>query len=133
MRRSAVLPPLIALALSLGLGGCGGSSDSDPDPSAAPSTEATAAPAPEALSGFTCAPGADGLWSASGTISNTSDESESFTVDVYVGPADGQERRASRTEMENVQPGGSTPLAIGGLTAQGDPATCHVRVLRALP
>lgn len=131
MRRSALIPLVVALAL--GVGGCGGSSDSDPDPSAAPSADATAAPAPEALSGFTCAPGTDGLWSASGTISNTSDTAESFTVDVYVGPADGQERPASRTDLANVQPGGSAPLVVSGLSAQGDPATCHVRVLRALP
>lgn len=131
MRRSALLPLMFALAF--GVGGCGGSSDGDPDPSAAPSTDATAAPAPEALSEFTCAPGADGLWSASGTISNTSDAAESFTVDVYVGPADGQERPANRTELENVQPGGSAPLAVSGVSAQGDPATCHVRVQRALP
>lgn len=132
MRRSALLPVLL-IALALGVGGCGGSSDSDPDPSAAPSAEATVAPAPEALSDFTCAPGADGLWAASGTISNTDDEAESFTVDVYVGPADGQERPVNRTELENVQPGGSAPLAVSGLAAQGEPATCHVRVLRALP
>lgn len=131
MRRSAPAPLLIALAL--GMGGCGGSSGSTPDPSAAPSTAATAAPAPEALSDFTCAPGADGLWAASGTISNSGDSAASFTVDVYVGPADGQERPASRTELENVQPGGSTPLAATGISAQGDPAQCHVRVLRALP
>ena len=130
MRRAAVASLLITLAL--GLGGCGGSSDSTPDPSAAPSTEATAAPAPEALSGFSCTPGTDGLWSASGTISNTGDEAETFTVDVYVGPADGQERPVNRTELENVQPGGSTPLAVTGISAQGDPAQCHVRVLRAL-
>ncbi|MEG9227540.1 hypothetical protein [Aeromicrobium sp. Sec7.5] len=131
MRRSVLLP--LVLGLAVGVGGCGGSSDSDPDPSAAPSTEATAAAAPEALSEFTCAPGQDGLWSASGTITNTSDEAESFSVDVYVGPADGQERPVNRTELENVQPGGSAPLAVSGLSAQGDPATCHVRVLRALP
>ncbi|MCK5892237.1 MAG: hypothetical protein P1U38_13305 [Aeromicrobium sp.] len=131
MRRPALLPLLIALVL--GVSACGGSSGGGPDPSATPSGEATSSAAPEALSNFSCVPGEDGLWSATGTISNSGDEAESFTVDVYIGPADGQERPVNRTELANVQPGGSTPLSVSGLAAQGEPATCHVRVLRAQP
>ncbi|GAA1743710.1 hypothetical protein [Aeromicrobium alkaliterrae] len=136
MRRRVLQVPALAAVLTAGLalGACSGSSGSGgTDPSATPSAEATAAPAPEALSGFSCTAGADGLWTATGTISNTGDSPASYTVDVYVGPADGQERPANRAAVDGVQPGGSTPVQVAGVAAQGEPATCHVRVLRALP
>ncbi|WP_229054346.1 hypothetical protein [Aeromicrobium sp. Leaf350] len=136
MRRPVLSVPALTVVLAgvLALGACSGSSGSGgSDASSTPSAAATAAPAPEALSGFSCVAGADGLWTATGTISNDTDAPASYTVDVYVGPADGQERPANRAAVENVQAGESTPVQIAGVTAQGDPNECHVRVLRALP
>jgi hypothetical protein len=128
MRRTALLVPVLAAVL--GVTACGGSSapqGSEDAPSPAPTSTAT--PAPEALTGFSCVPGADGLWVATGSLTNATDAATTYTVDVYVGPADGQERPANRTEYPDVQPGGSTAVQIGGIAAQGEPATCHVRVL----
>ncbi len=130
MRRSALLAPVVTAVL-LAVAACGSGDSGDPDPT--PSVTATVAPAPEALSGVRCEPGADGLWSAAGTVSNDQDEAASYTVEVYVGPADGQERPAHQVRLEKVQPGESTPLSITGVASGGDPATCHIRLTRDLP
>ncbi|MFT4300023.1 MAG: hypothetical protein QM597_10350 [Aeromicrobium sp.] len=122
----------LALSACLAMSACGGGRDAQPDASNTPTAEATATPAPEALSGFRCQAGDDGTWTASGTLANSGSEAASYGVDLYVGPADGQERPVAHQDFENVQPGGSVPIEFPGLSAQGDPATCYVRVLRLL-
>ncbi|MFT4188833.1 MAG: hypothetical protein QM621_09665 [Aeromicrobium sp.] len=129
MSRLVVVP--LALLSTLALGACGGGSGASGDPT--PTATATSSAAPEALSNLSCAAGSDGLWNATGVIENSGDEPASFTVDVYIGPVDGAERLAQRTRVENIQPGGAAPLEVTGLSAQGDPASCHVRVLRESP
>lgn len=128
MRRLVVITCTV-LALAAGCGG--GGDDAEDEPTAAPTPTTTAAP--EALSGLQCADAGDGTLTVTGVITNAGDEPADYTIAVYVGPADGTERPATETVLEAVQPDGSAPLEITGVSPQGDPATCHVRVLRSEP
>lgn len=127
--RRLVVTACAVLVLAAGCGGGGDESSDEPTASPTPTTTA----APEALSGLQCADAGDGTLTVTGVITNSGDEPADYTVAVYVGPADGAERRATEQVLESVQPDGSTPVEITGVAPQGDPATCHVRVLRSEP
>lgn len=109
------------------LAGCAGGSEPKP---LTQEEAAQATAIPEALSDFRCDPVEDGTYSASGTVANTGDEPVDVTVTVYVGPADGQPRPASSTTLGGVKAGESSRFDLTGIPVGGDPADCHVQVLR---
>ena len=128
-----------AVALILVLAGCGGGSDDQP--SAKPTTTAPTTPtpkptvappkgtpAPEALTKFSCAKTAKGVWNSSGYLANASKAKVTFQVTVYVGAATGGAEKAKTRRLDNVAAGGSTRFVINNVPVAAD-GPCHVQVL----
>lgn len=132
--------PVATLVAALGLlSGCGSetvapAATPPATPSVPPPTPEAAAPtgdpAPEALSDFRCAAGADGedTWTAAGVLTNRGKAAAVYQVSVYVGPLDGESREVRTLQVDRIDPGGSDRFDLDDVPAGGD--TCHVQVLR---
>jgi hypothetical protein len=116
--------------------GCGGSSDptatSSPTPSATPDAKRRPAvvDAIDDLSEFSCAPGEDGAWRASGVLTNATDRVASYAVTVVVAGAEAAAARGKQRTLP-VSPREPTPFAIRDIpVSPGADPTCSVRVVR---
>ena len=83
----------------------------------------------EALSDVVCAADAAGVWSFSGTLTNTTDTAVTFSVVVAVGSTSSVAGRAS---IEQTVPAGGTAEVRADAFADGAPAssTCQAVVSR---
>lgn len=101
-------------------------------PAQSPSTAKPSKPeyrlAATALTAFRCAPDAEGVWTATGTIANTTTKAHTFLVTVFVGSGNAGEGRSEL--LEKVQPEGSANFTISDLPGAAAEAACHVRVQR---
>jgi hypothetical protein len=123
---SRIVPAVLAALL---LAACSATPTKTPTPSGSASpTSKSDDFAPEALSGFRCGWVAN-RWVASGVLSNATNAAVTYQVTIYVGDA-GSSGSGITKRYENIQAGGSIPIAIDKIPATGETGTCHVRVLR---
>ena len=85
---------LTVLGLAVVLAGCGGVPKVNPNSSdtATPTAVATIGPGTvmgDALTEAHCVRAPNGAWTANGVLKNTTKQTRSFDVNIYVGPADG--------------------------------------------
>jgi len=126
MRRTAV----VVMAL-LVLGACGGGNGSGatPDASTTPSDGSPAGTAaPEALSDVTCEQ-RDEAWTATGVVSNDTDEDATYQVTVYVGDASGGEGEARTERIGEVAAGKSVTFDVDDIPDGDGPCRIQVVVL----
>jgi hypothetical protein len=85
---------------------------------------------PGALSGFACGPDGSGVWTATGTLTNTGSDPADYVVTVVVAGPDSTAVRAKR-QVVGLRSGASEPLAIDTLPlpAEGE-LSCQAQVLR---
>lgn len=134
MRSAAVL------ALMLALTACGGG-DAEPktEASDAPAKKAAMGgalpnvadgiPVPTALSEFVCKRDDKGDWTATGAVTNSTNDPVTFQVTVHVGTADGQGAPASTKRITSVQKNGSVGFEIDEIETDAPDGDCHVQVL----
>ncbi len=126
---------LTALAIVTGCGlGSGGQPSSAPSSATEPSKPAPdglgSADAAADLSDFSCAPGDDGRWKASGFLTNPRERTASYAVTVVVAGADVRDAEGKRRTLPAL-PGDPTPFTIAKVpVAAGVNPTCSVRVVR---
>jgi len=106
-------------------------------PTTAPSTSSSPADAgqsggkgAEALAAFACAPGPDGGWTATGTLTNDGQNDASFVVTFVVAGPDSTAAQAKR-QVVTVPSGESEPIQMDGLPAppEGE-LSCQAQVVR---
>ena len=85
---------------------------------------------PAALSGFACGPDESGVWTATGTLTNTGADPADYVVTVVVAGPDSTAGRAKR-QVVGLRSGASEPLAIDTLPlpTEGE-LSCQAQVLR---
>jgi hypothetical protein len=120
-----------ALSATFGVAACGGSEPTTRK--TAPPVVPTAKPnalAGNALSTSYCAPDAEGegVWSAGGTLKNSTKRAVSYDVIVYIGPADGQQGPAVVKRVSDVAPGKTAPFSISPVQAASASGPCHLQV-----
>jgi hypothetical protein len=136
----------VLVMLAVGAVACGGSEDDStaasdpPSQSATPSAEASAeaesasrsrADAAADLSEFSCEADADGEWSASGVVTNSTGEAADYRVTVVVADGPGDSVPGKRRTLTDLEPGTPEPFDIKRLPTAGESdATCQVEVLR---
>ncbi|MFD1858856.1 hypothetical protein EHW97_05425 [Aeromicrobium camelliae] len=128
LRRAWVTVVMVAVLAACGSGG----TSEDPAPTTEPEpTEAALGkgePAADALESFTCRANEEGVWSATGVVTNTAPASESYQVAVLV--SDTEAGNAKTTTVESIQPDESTTFEIAELPVAGEKPTCRVTVVR---
>lgn len=83
------------------------------------------------LSEFVCEPDADGEWSASGVVTNSSGQQADYRVTVVVADGPGASVPGKRRTLTELDPESPEPFDIKRLPADGSTdATCQVEVLR---
>jgi hypothetical protein len=82
----------------------------------------------DALTEAHCARGADGTWVANGVIKNTTKQTRSFDVNIYVGPADGKAAVAQVVTVKKLAAGKSAPWKAGAVQAASPDGPCYIRV-----
>jgi len=127
----------VAVALMLAATGCSG--DAKPKASDEPEKKvamdgalpnvAGGTSAPEALSDFACQRDDEGKWTASGAVTNRTEEPVSFQVTVHVGNVDGQGQPASTKRISSVQKNGSVGFELDEIETRAADGPCHVQVL----
>jgi hypothetical protein len=127
--RLALLSVLVIPAL---VAGCGGVPKVTPQPTASagqakpqigPGTVMT-----DALTEAHCAPNGDGVWSASGVVTNTTKKAIAFDVTIHVGPPDGKDVTAHVTHVAKVPAGKSASWKSPVVEAASPGGPCHIRV-----
>lgn len=123
--------PMLAL-LMLALTGCGGIPKVSPKTTASPGpvvpTIGPGTVVTDALTDAHCAQGADGAWTASGVVKNTTKQTRSFDVNIYVGPADGQAGVARVVAVKKLAAGKSAPWGATAIQAMSPNGPCYIRV-----
>jgi hypothetical protein len=140
---------LLAVALAISLIGCGGGGAGDSDgagddaaanPSAStptspvassPDSVPTAVDAAGDLSEFACAPGKNGVWNASGVLTNSTRRAADYRVTVVVAEGPGVSAPGKQRTLTALAPATPAPFALRRVFAGGAAdATCQVEVLR---
>lgn len=138
------------MVFALLLTGCGGGENADDSadaaatktataPAVAPKSDASARaddartkgkPALADLSGFSCETDAAGDWQAGGVIHNGGKSKAAYQVVIYLGPADGKERKAKTKAIGAISAGQSLKFAYKRLPDADVDDPCFVQVLR---
>ena len=131
MRMRPVVAGFLATPM-LAMTGCNGV------PQVTPETSASAGPAvptigpgsvmTDALTEAQCVRGADGAWTANGTIKNTTKQTRSFDVNIYVGPADGNPAVAQVVTVKKLAAAKSAPWNAAAVQATSPDGPCYIRV-----
>jgi hypothetical protein len=138
---------LLAVALAISLIGCGGGGTSDgggDDTAASPSASTPTSPvasSPDSvptavdaagdLSEFVCAPGRNGVWNASGVLTNSTRRAADYRVTVVVAEGPGVSAPGKQRTLTALAPAKPAPFAMRRVFAGGAAdATCQVEVLR---
>jgi hypothetical protein len=118
--------PMLALA------GCNGVPKVTPETSASPGpvvpTIGPGSVMTDALTEAHCRPGADGAWTADGVVKNTTKQTRSFDVNIYVGPADGKAGVAQVVTVKKLAAGKSAPWKAAVVQATSSSGPCYIRV-----
>ncbi|MDN5853589.1 MAG: hypothetical protein L0K86_12240, partial [Actinomycetia bacterium] len=86
---------------------------------------------PDSLTEFQCAPDDDGLWSASGTLTNNDKAAADFRVTVVGAPGGAPSATGRRITVADVPSGKSRGFSSMRLPAtEGDDPVCSVQVAR---
>lgn len=128
LRRAWVPVVMVAVLAACGIGRTGDdpASSTEPEPTEAALAEGEAAA--DALESFTCRANEEGIWSATGVVTNTAPASESYQVAVLVSETEAG--TAKTTTVESIQPEESSTFEIAELPATGENPTCRVSVVR---
>ena len=131
MRAQRALVAMVAVPM-LALTGCNGVPKVTPKTSASPgSAVPTIGPGTvmaDALTAARCIPDAAGTWAANGVVKNTTKQTRSFDVNIYVGPADGQAGAAQVVTVKNLAAGKSAPWTAAAVHATSPTGPCYIRV-----
>ncbi len=115
------------------LAGCGGIPNVTPNTadSSTPTTVPTIGPGTvmtDALREARCVQAADGTWTAYGVVKNTTKQTRSFDVNIYVGPAGGAAGVAQVVTVSKLAPGKSAPWEATAVQATDPAGPCYLRV-----
>jgi len=131
MRAHRVMIAVLAVPM-LVLAGCGGVPKVTPRTSASPGTVVpTIGPGTvmmDALTEAHCVRNAAGTWSATGVVKNTTKQTRSFDVNIYVGPADGEAGVAQVVTVKKLAAGKSAPWKAAAVQATSPGGPCYIRV-----
>lgn len=131
MRARRVLVAVLAIP-TLALAGCGGVPKVTPKTSASPGpvvpTIGPGTVMTDALTEAHCVRSADGTWSANGVVKNTTKQTRSFDVNIYVGAADGEAGVAQVVAVKKLAAGKSAPWKAAAVQATSPAGPCYIRV-----
>ncbi|HKY57914.1 MAG TPA: hypothetical protein VJL80_07755 [Aeromicrobium sp.] len=126
---------LLAAVLSVStlvLTGCGGV------PQVTPRSSASAGPVvptigpgsvmTDALTEAHCVRASTGTWTANGVVKNTTKQTRSFDVNIYIGPADGEAGVAQVVTVKKLAAGKSAPWTATAVQATSPTGPCYIRV-----
>ena len=124
---------LTVLGLAVVLAGCGGVPKVNPNSSdtATPTAVATIGPGTvmgDALTEAHCVRAPNGAWTANGVLKNTTKQTRSFDVNIYVGPADGAPGVAQGGTVKKLAAGESAPWKAPTVQATAPGGPCYIRV-----
>lgn len=131
MRARATLATALAVPM-LALAGCGGIPTVTPEatespgavvPTIGPGTVMT-----DALTEAHCVQAPNGTWTANGVVKNTTKQTRSFDVNIYVGPADGEAGVAQVVSVKKLAAGESAPWKAAAVQATSPTGPCYIRV-----
>lgn len=132
-----------AVSIAAMLAGCSNSAGGEPD-DAPPSTEEKTSSkpsgplrvdggvaAPGSLSEFTCEADEEGMWRASGTVTNTESRAEDYRLTIVVAPTDARRSKAREVTLTDIPSGESKAFATKRLpVADGEEPICSVQAAR---
>ena len=123
----ALLAPVVLLA------GCGGIPKVAPNGSdtAPPTVVPTIGPGTvmgDALTEAHCVRATNGTWTANGVVKNTTKQTRSFDVNIYVGPANGDAGVAQVVTVKKLAAGKSAPWKATAVQATAPAGPCYLRV-----
>ena len=131
MRAQRVLVAMLAV-LMLALTGCNGVPKVTPRTSASPGpvvpTIGPGTVMTDALTEAHCVRSPAGTWSANGVVKNTTKQTRSFDVNIYVGPADGDAGVAQVVTVKKLAAGKSAPWKAAAVQATSPAGPCYIRV-----
>jgi len=131
MRTRRALVAMLAVPM-LALAGCGGVPKVTPQSSAPPGpvvpTIGPGTVIADALTEAHCVPAADGAWTANGVVKNTTKQTRSFDVNIYVGQADGEAGVAQVVKVKKLAAGKSAPWKAAAVQATSPAGPCYIRV-----
>lgn len=131
MRAGRVLIAVLAVPM-LALAGCGGVPQVTPKTSASPGpvvpTVGPGTVLTDALTEAHCVRGADGTWAANGTVKNTTKQTRTLDINIYVGPADGEAGEARVVTVKKLAAGKSAPWKAAAIQATSPTGPCYIRV-----
>ena len=129
MRARRVLVAVLAVPM-LALAGCGGVPKVTPEPTTAGPVVPTIGPGTvmtDALTEAHCVPNADGsIWAASGSIKNTTKQTRSFDINIFIGPAGAG--AAQVVAVKKLAAGKSAPWMADAVQATSPTGPCYIRV-----
>jgi hypothetical protein len=82
----------------------------------------------DALTEAHCVAAAAGTWKADGVIKNTTKQTRSFDVNIYVGPADGEAGVAQVVTVKKLAAGKSAPWKAAAVQPTSPDGPCYIRV-----
>jgi hypothetical protein len=123
--------PMLAL-LTLTVTGCGGIPKVTPKTTASPGpvvpTIGPGTVMTDALTEARCVQGVNGGWAASGVVKNTTKQTRSFDVNIYVGQADGKAGVARVVAVKKLAAGKSAPWKAVAIQPTSPDGPCYIRV-----
>jgi hypothetical protein len=132
MRARWVLVAMFSVPV-LVLAGCGGVPRVTPEPTDSPGpvvpTIGPGTVLTDALTAARCTPNADGsTWAASGTVKNTTKQTRSFDINIFIGPATGAAGAAQVVAVRKLAAGKSAPWTAATVPATSPAGPCYIRV-----
>lgn len=131
MRTRRVLVVVLAIPM-LALASCGGVPKVTPKTSASPGpvvpTVGPGTVMTDALTEAHCVRGATGIWTAQGVVKNTTKQTRSFDVNIYIGEAAGEAGVAQIVAVKKLAPGKSAPWKATSVLATSPTGPCYIRV-----
>lgn len=131
MATRRVLAAVLSVS-TLVLTGCGGV------PQVTPRSSASAGPVvptigpgsvmTDALTEAHCVRASTGTWTANGVVKNTTRQTRSFDVNIYIGPADGEAGVAQVVTVKKLAAGKSAPWKAAAVQATSPTGPCYIRV-----
>ena len=82
----------------------------------------------DALTEARCVPRANGSWMANGMIKNTTKQTRSFHVNIYVGQANGEAGTARVVTVKKLAPGKTAPWKASAVQPNAPNGPCYIRV-----